>query len=175
SAIQLFHQAENVDGEAQARLFEGYALFHRDNALDETRAAFEEALRLWTSVNHAYGMALAHGALGLYWDVKGEPQKATKEYDWAEPVFHVVHDRKNEAIIFSGRGEISAEVGNYEESLRYYQRAYAVFLQIRDVRGEMAALEGTSHAEWVLYRSRRLNDIKLRRAQQLGFSRYEAS
>src|SRR5437763_7510034 len=48
-------------------------------------------------------------------------------------------------------------------------------MQSRDVRVEMAALEGTSHAEWVLYRSRRLNDIKLRRAQQLGFSRYEAS
>lgn len=179
SAVQLFHQAKDIDGEARAQLFAGYALFHLKSSFEDASSAFNEALRLWTSVNNAHGMAEAHRALGQYWYGTDEPQKAKNEYDLAEPVFHAVRDRKYEAIISSARGDVSAEVGNYEEALRYHQKAYQEFLEIGDVRGEMAAMEGKAHAQWVLHRyekSRQLNKTKLRRARQLpGFSRYEAS
>lgn len=178
SAIQLFHQAKNADGEARAQLFAGYALFHLKNSYEEALSAFNKALQLWTSVNNAHGVALAHRALGLYWYSTGEPQKASKEYDLAEPVFHALHDRKFEAIISDARGDVSAEVGNYEESLRYHKQAYLDFSQIGDVQGEMAALDGSAHAQWVLNRpemSQRLNETKLRRARELHLYRYEAS
>jgi CHAT domain-containing protein len=178
SAIQLFKDAKDIDGEARAWLGLGHTFVQDDSALAKASSAYQEALRLWTSANNSRGMAQARRALGLYWVTVGEYQKAMNEYNQAQLVFHAAGDQDSEAIVLIGRGGVSDEIGNYEDSLRYYQKARATFSKASDVRGEVAAIDGAAHAEWLRKRpdmARHYNEMKLDLAIRLNLPRYQAS
>ncbi len=177
-AAKLFSKAKNLEGEAQAWLFIGYAAFQGDNPIEDSNLAFQKAIGLWKASNSARGMAVAGTAMALYLANTGDIQQATEELDRAQSVFRLAGDRDNEAIVLNERGIIAAEIGNYEDSLRYYKKARKIFAEIGEVRGETGAIDGAAEAEWTLHRPEKalqFNEMKLGLAKRIGLPRYQAA
>src|SRR5215468_11611046 len=109
--------------------------------------------------------------LGISAIRRGDFETAQCNYAAARPVFHGIGNRDDEAIVLNGLGYVSREMGDWQKSLEYYQRARSSFADVRDLRGEIEAITGIGKAMTAMKNYQALLPLyraELRLARQAG-------
>jgi CHAT domain-containing protein len=175
-ARELFAEAKDENGQAQALLMLAYARFGDQRA--ESLQLAGEALRLWSSNQNHHGVAEARSALGIFAATTDEFETAQCNYQQSLPVFQQTGDKDNEASVLNGIGYASRETGDVQTSLEYYQQAKTAFASVQDLLGEGEAIAGMGKALLAMRRYPSLLPLyraKLRLAQQTRNIKQEAS
>jgi CHAT domain-containing protein len=173
-ARDLFAQAKDENGQAQALLMLAYANFSGDR-LKATQFA-GQALQLWSSSRD--GSARTHTALGLLAAVAGEFGTSQCNYQDAVTDFQTIGDKDSEATALNGMGFASWERGDLEASLKSYRLAKAIFAGIPDQLGTLETITGMGKTLTSMGRYRKLLPLyqeKLRLLQQTGTPAQAAS
>lgn len=162
-ARELFEQAGNKTGLAQAMLMSAYAGFHRDRAKSLQLAG--EALKLWTALGDRHGVARTRNALGIFAVATDEFETGLCNYRLSLPVFRDIGDRDSEAAILNGMGLASRETGDAEASLEDYTRAKAIFTRLGDKIGTVESISGMGKVLGGLRRYQQLMSLYSTRLQ----------
>lgn len=175
-AHDLFKEADDKSGQAQALLMAAYAHFQDDRAAGLHFAG--EALQLWSSIGDLHGVAETHAELGIFAVTTDEFETAKCNYDLSLPVFHSLGDKDSEAAVLNGMGNANNGTGDVEAALENFQRAEALFSGVGDRTGAAGTITGMGKALTATQRYQALLLLyarKLRLAQQTKNATMEAS
>lgn len=166
-AAELFSKVDDKNGHAHSLLNLAFALY-ADGKQEEGLEAAGQALKVWTALEDSYGLARVRAALGIFAITRGEFETAQCNYQIAEPLFHALGNRGEEASVLNGLGYVSRETGDWQKSLEYYQRASAAFASVEDLLGQHEAMIGISKA---LLASKHLSEVRPHYAAELRLAR----
>ena len=145
-ARDLFEIAKDINGQAQALLIlASHDLFSGERQMQGLHSA-AQAMQLWSSVGNNYGIARIRHYLGTFAVANGEFDTAQCNYMASRPVFRKIGNTDDEGIVLNGLGWVSGEVGDWENSLQYYESARAAFSSLHDQHGQIAAIKGVGRA-----------------------------
>ncbi len=170
-ARDLYEDVHDVEGQASALLILAYA---RGNGNREVALGFaRKALRLWSSLGNAYGVAKARLALSLFASLSGEFEFAQCGCEDALRTFQGVGDADNEAIAGNILGKVTREMGDPQRSLASYRLARTRAAVVHDTLTEAEAITGMSEALIAMRRRGQLASLyedKLRLARRARHS-----
>jgi CHAT domain-containing protein len=144
-AEALFSEAKDDSARAQSLLMLAVALYADGKQADGLQAA-GQALHLWSSAEHLYGVARARAALGIFAITRGEFETAQCNYKIAQPILQSIGNQDEEASVLNGLGYASRETGDWQKSLQYYRSARKAFASVQDLLGEHEAVTGMGKA-----------------------------
>lgn len=144
-AAALFAEAKDSSAEAQSSLMLAVALYASGKQTEGLQAA-AQALQLWSSAEHPYGIARARAVLGIFAITRGEFETAQCNYKIAQPLLQTIGNQDEKASVLNGLGYASRETGDWQKSLQYYQSARTAFASVQDLLGEHEAVTGMGKA-----------------------------
>jgi CHAT domain-containing protein len=170
-ARALFAIAKDDNGQAQALLMlASHELFSSDKQ-PEGIAAAAQALQLWSSAENQSGIARMRSILGTFATINGDFEVAQCNYRIARPIFQELGNKDDEGSVLNGLGSVSGEMGEWQNSLHFFERARATFAGIHDQLGEIEAIRGMGKALLLMKSSRSripLYQAELKLARQAG-------
>ena len=126
--------------EAEARSFRMLGQAHKTQGTYAAGLeACEEALALDRSAGNARGAALDSVVRGAIRDLMGDHRAALDSYEQALPVLGS-ENSSDAANLFNEIAITHKNLGNYADALKYYDRALARDVEIKDTRGQMFVL-----------------------------------
>ena len=170
-ARDLFAIANDDNGRAQALLMlASHDLFSSERQ-QQGLAAAAQALQLWSSAENRSGIARMHSILGTFATINGEFEVAQCNYKIARPIFQKLGNKDDEGSVLNGLGLVSGEMGDWQNSLHYFDRARAAFAGSHDQLGEIESIRGAGKALTAMKSSRSripLYEAELKLARQAG-------
>jgi CHAT domain-containing protein/predicted negative regulator of RcsB-dependent stress response len=126
SSLVLWIALRDRRGEAQSRLFAGYAL---SNSGDQKKALveFNRALELFRTLEDRRGEALSLTALGSLHSLSGEEQAAIDLHFQAMSIFRTIGDHQSEAVTLNGVGQAYEDLNEKQVALDNYKQALRLF------------------------------------------------
>jgi CHAT domain-containing protein/tetratricopeptide (TPR) repeat protein len=130
--VNLQAQAINNIGEIK------YGLGDLKNSLKY----FDDALKLWTSVNNQRGMALAHINFGYSYGDSGDLLEASSHYSQSLAISREIGDLRAEAAARAALGVVYVSLGAKQRALDSRFEALRIFRQIGNDQGAATAING---------------------------------
>jgi CHAT domain-containing protein len=126
SSLALWTDLKYRRGEAQSRLFTGYAL---SNSGDQKKALveFNRALELFRALEDRQGEALSLSAIGSVHSLSGEEQAAINLHLQAMGIFRTIGDHQSEAVTLNGVGQAYEDLNEGQLALDNYKQALMLF------------------------------------------------
>lgn len=121
TALKLFAEIGDREGEARAHLFVGYIT----GTLGDPGKAFAElsrSLELYRAVKNKTGEGLCLSVLGLVPSLNGGEERAIRMHREAIDIFRVIGDRQGEAIAVNGLGQAYENLKEYPTALDNYRQ-----------------------------------------------------
>lgn len=103
---------------------------------------FDDALKLWTTVNNQRGLALAHLNLGYSYADSGDPLKAVDHYTQSLGISKELADLWGEASARAALGVVHSVLGAKQRALDSRLEALNIFRRIGNHQGEATAING---------------------------------
>jgi len=134
---RFFERAvENTEGrERRLRaeaLMHGGPFAHRQGALDQARAWWEEALTLLRELGDDAGVARCAGELGAVAYSAGDLERAAAASNESAAAFAALGDDMRVAIVEANLGEIELARGNLDAATRHCEQAVAIQRSLED-------------------------------------------
>ncbi|MFL6228276.1 MAG: CHAT domain-containing protein [Pyrinomonadaceae bacterium] len=122
-AVALSEQSGYVAGEAQALLTLSEC-FEQDHATALRTA--QEALALWQSVGHKWGIAKSYSAIGHYRQAQNDLAEATQSHEASLAIWRELGLRDEQAEELINLGFVEYRKGDWENTLSYLTQAQAL-------------------------------------------------
>lgn len=138
-SLELFKQAGDLSGQAQALASLAYLEMAHSKPTEGLVYA-QEALSIYQKLEDKRGQAFALIAIGHLQTTRDESQSALNAYLAAEKLFPGDVNLTEKAMLFNGIGAVYEDYGEWRRSLRYRQKAFALYDKIRHEPGKMATI-----------------------------------
>jgi CHAT domain-containing protein/tetratricopeptide (TPR) repeat protein len=121
--------AEKLFAEGTQRLMSKTA-----DSLSQGIGKYEDALRVFRSVNDRLGEATTLSTIGAVYHATGQEQDAIRYFDEALPLMRASQDRAGEARVMSNLAQVHFVVGDRQRALKYFTQAMPIFFATGDKR-----------------------------------------
>ncbi len=111
------------------------AIEYRNTHTDTCLSLSKKALALAKKSQYAKGMGRANRAIGIYYYVKTDYEKALEYYQKALPLIEEAADKRDLAWVYTNIGSVYKNQGDYQKTIDYYYKSLKAFEAIRDLTG----------------------------------------
>ncbi|MGB3401339.1 MAG: CHAT domain-containing tetratricopeptide repeat protein [Microcoleaceae cyanobacterium] len=137
-ALQLYQQAENLEGQAVS-LFVLGRIYSDLGDKQQALEYYNQSLPLWQQVGDKKGEAVTLNNIGRVYDDLGDKQEALNYYNQSLPLRRQVGDKKGEAVTLNNIGRVYDDLGDKQQALEYLNQSLPLTRQVED-----KALEATT-------------------------------
>ncbi|MFI6299339.1 BTAD domain-containing putative transcriptional regulator [Nonomuraea sp. NPDC050790] len=139
-ALELAADAGDTAGQAWTHYYRDLLYGLQGGHDHEALAAAQDALRLFTQIQHEYGQAIALTDVGWYQGRLGDHGQALESCEQALTMHQRLGNLAYQAHTWSCLGEIHQDRGDRAKALDCRQRALDLFVRLRDRYGEASTL-----------------------------------
>jgi class 3 adenylate cyclase/tetratricopeptide (TPR) repeat protein len=119
--------------------------------LNQAVAFVENSMSLYKDIGYTWGVAIAHGNLGILFDVQGYWPKAIERYEQAYELHQITGDLQNQASNLDNLGTLYMTMGQHDKAKRDLETGLAIRRRVGDAWGtaqsqvNLASLALTRH------------------------------